>query len=86
MVLAEAMAAQLPVVAAASGAIPEVLDGYGTLFEPGDWRGLADVLACGPLTQPPGTRTPPDAALLRRYSAQAAAERLRGAYAGLLGD
>ena len=31
------------------------------------------------------TRTPPDAALLERYSAPAAAERLRAAYAGLLG-
>ena len=85
MVLAEAMAAQLPVVAAASGAIPEVLDGYGALFQPGDWRGLADVLAAGPLAQPPATRTAPDPALLERYSAAAAAERLRAAYAGLLG-
>jgi len=85
MVLAEAMAAHLPVVAAASGAIPEVLGGYGTLFEPGDWRGLADVLAAGPLAQPAGTRTPPDAALLERYSAAAAAGRLETAYARLLG-
>lgn len=85
MVLAEAMAAHLPVVAAASGAIPEVLGGYGDLFQPGDWRGLADVLATGPLAQPPATRTAPDPALLERYSAAAAAERLRTAYAGLLG-
>jgi glycosyltransferase involved in cell wall biosynthesis len=85
MVLAEAMAAHLPVVAAASGAIPEVLGGYGDLFEPGDWRGLADVLAAGPLARPPATRTAPDPALLERYSSVAAAERLRTAYAGLLG-
>lgn len=85
MVLAEAMAAHLPVVAAASGAIPEVLDGFGTLFQPGDWRGLADALAAGPLARPPGARAAPDAALLRRYSSEAAADRLHGAYAGLLG-
>lgn len=84
MVLAEAMAAHLPVVAAASGAIPEVLGGYGDLFEPGDWRGLADVLAAGPLARPPATRIAPDPPLLERYSAGAAAERLRAAYTGLL--
>lgn len=85
MVLAEAMAAHLPVVAAASGAIPEVLAGYGTVFQPGDWRGLADAIAAGPLSQPPGVRTAPDAALLERYSAGAAARRLRDAYAEALG-
>jgi glycosyltransferase involved in cell wall biosynthesis len=85
MVLAEAMAARLPVVAAASGAIPEVLAGYGTLFEPGDWVGLADALADGPLAAPAGTRARPDPALLERYSAAAAAQRLRAAYAELLG-
>jgi glycosyltransferase involved in cell wall biosynthesis len=85
MVLAEAMAAHLPVVAAASGAIPEVLAGYGSLFQPGDWRGLADVLAAGPLSMSPGTRTAPDATMLERYSADAAAGRLKAAYAELVG-
>jgi glycosyltransferase involved in cell wall biosynthesis len=84
MVLAEAMAARLPVVAAESGAIPEVLGGYGTLFAPGDWVGLASALAAGPLAAAPGTRAAPDLALLERYSAGAAAERLRDAYAELL--
>ena len=84
MVLAEAIAARLPVVAAASGAIPEVLDGYGTLFAPGDWAGLADALAEGPLTQPPGTRAAPAPALVERYSNASAARRLSEAYAGLL--
>jgi glycosyltransferase involved in cell wall biosynthesis len=84
MVLAEAMAARLPVLAAASGAIPEVLGGYGTLFEPGDWAGLADVLARGPLAGAPGARATPDPALLERYSAASAAERLRDAYTALL--
>lgn len=84
MVLVEAMAARLPVVAAASGAIPEVLGGYGALFAPGDWLGLADALVSGPLAEPPGARATPDAALLERYSSAAAAQRLREAYAQLL--
>ncbi len=84
MVLAEAMASRLPVVAAASGAIPEVLDGYGTLFEPGDWRGLAEALAAGPLAAPPGTRGEPEPELLERYSVEAAADRLEAVYERLL--
>ena len=35
----------LPIVAAASGAIPEVLRGAGTLFPAGDWQALAAELA-----------------------------------------
>jgi glycosyltransferase involved in cell wall biosynthesis len=85
MVLTEAMAAHLPVVASTSGAIPEVLDGYGTLFAPGDWVGLAQALETGPLSAPPATRATPDGALVERYSAAAAAERLRAAYGDLLG-
>jgi glycosyltransferase involved in cell wall biosynthesis len=85
MVLAEAMAAGLPVVAAASGAIPEVVDGYGTLVPPGDWIRLAGALLEGPLSGPPGVRATPDPAQLERYSAEAAAKRLREAYDQLLG-
>ena len=48
MVLAEAMAAGLPVVASASRAIPEVMAGQARLFEPGDWSELAAALAAGP--------------------------------------
>jgi len=84
MVLAEAMAAHLPIVAAASGVIPEVLKGHGTLFEPGDWVGLADALAKGPLAEDAGTRDPPDPSLLELYSSEAAAARLRAAYDELL--
>jgi glycosyltransferase involved in cell wall biosynthesis len=86
MVLTEAMAARVPVVAAASGAIPEVLDGYGRLFGPGDWVGLAEVLASGPLAEPTGTRAAADPTRVERFGAEAAADRLRDAYAHLLGS
>ena len=75
MVLIEAMACGTPVVACASGAIPEVLGGAGTLVEPGDWRGLARVLASG---------APGGGADLARYSVDAAAERTAAAYARAL--
>lgn len=80
MVLAEAMAAHVPVVAAASGAIPEVVGDSGTLFAAGDWAGLAAVLAEGPLAGEPGARRAPEPERLERFSAAAAAGRLRAAY------
>jgi glycosyltransferase involved in cell wall biosynthesis len=80
MVIAEAMAAGLPIAAARSGAIPEVLAGAGTLFEPGDWLALARLLAEGPLAAAPGARAAYDPALIERYSLDAAAERLSAAY------
>jgi glycosyltransferase involved in cell wall biosynthesis len=85
MVLAEAMSAGLPILASSSGAIPEVLGGQADTFAPGDWLGLARLLADGPLAQPPGTRAAYDEALVREYSAEAAAERLARAYDDLLG-
>ncbi len=84
MVLAEAMAAGLPIVAAQSGAIPEVCGDAATYFVPGDWMGLATALAAGPLSRPPGERVEAPAELVRRYSAEAAAERLAAAYDRLL--
>jgi glycosyltransferase involved in cell wall biosynthesis len=83
MVLAEAMAAHLPVVAAASGAIPEVLGGYGELFQPGDFIGLADLLT-GVFLRHGHEPAEPPSALIARYSAAAAAERLGSAYRELL--
>jgi glycosyltransferase involved in cell wall biosynthesis len=84
MVLIEALAAGTPVIAAASGAIPEVLGGDGRLFEPGDWLGLARVLAEGPLASGRAFAGTPDLARLERYSVDAAAQRYRDVYAGLL--
>jgi glycosyltransferase involved in cell wall biosynthesis len=80
MVLAEAMAAGLDILAAHSGAIPEVLAGAGTSFAPGDWPELARRLAEGPLSRAPGARVDYPAGLVRRYSTAAMAERLAGAY------
>ena len=81
MVLAEAMAAGAPIVASSSGAIPEVLTGSGAaLFSPGDWAALAEGLATGPLSHPPGQRVGYPAAIVSRFSMTAAAERLAVAY------
>ncbi len=81
MVLAEAMAAGLAIVATTNGAIPEVLAGAPVdLVAPGDWIEIARALAAGPLSRPPGTRVAYPAELVRRYSTAAAAERLAAAY------
>ena len=77
MVLAEAMASGTPVIAAASGAIPEVVGAGGMLFRPGDWLGLARALGQGELV-------PPSGELVERYSAEAAAARLSASYERLL--
>jgi glycosyltransferase involved in cell wall biosynthesis len=87
MVLAEAMAARAPVLASASGAIPEVLGGSGApLFEPGDWVRLAELLVEGPLSREPGSRVVYPAEIVERYSTTAAAERLAAAYERVLGE
>jgi glycosyltransferase involved in cell wall biosynthesis len=78
MVLAEAMAAGVPILASTSGAIPEVLGGQARLFAPGDWPGLARLLA----DVEPGGRVEYD---VSRYTLEAAAARLRDAYARVLG-
>ncbi len=81
MVLAEAAAAGLPIVAADSGAIPEVLRGSGTLVPAGDWRALAEALAVE-LAAPPRRYSPPELAGV--YSVEAAAARYAAAYARVL--
>jgi glycosyltransferase involved in cell wall biosynthesis len=86
MVLAEAMAASLAIVASRSGAIPEVCRDSATYFEPGDWMQLAHVLAAGPLARAPGERVRHPADLVERYSTDAAAARLAAAYGQVLGS
>jgi glycosyltransferase involved in cell wall biosynthesis len=80
LVLAEAMAAGLPIVASSSGAIPEVVGNSGLYFSPGDWMGLARALAEGPLAGAPGERAAHPRELVQRYSSAAAAERLAAIY------
>jgi len=84
MVLAEAMAARLPIVAASSGAIPEVVDESARTFPAGGWPELASLLAEEVLTRPPGTRATYEQSTVDRYSAPAFAERLATAYDELL--
>lgn len=85
MVLVEAAAAGTPIVACATGAIPEVLGDGGALVGAGDWIGLARALAAGPLAGPaPAPRVPADRTRLDAYSTAAAAERLRTHYRELL--
>ena len=87
MVLVEAAAAGTPIVACATGAIPEVLDGAGTLVGAGDWIGLARALVAGPLAGPaPAPRVAADRERLARYTAQAAADRYRALYERLLAE
>lgn len=81
MVLAESLAAGVPVLAAESGAIPEVLAGAGTLFRPGDWLQLAELLEEA-VSAPPRRERHDE--LVARYSTEAAAERLRAAYERVL--
>jgi glycosyltransferase involved in cell wall biosynthesis len=86
LVLAEAMAASLAIVASRSGAIPEVCRDSATYFEPGDWMQLAHVLAAGPLARAPAERVRHPADLVERYSTDAAAVRLAAAYGQVLGS
>jgi glycosyltransferase involved in cell wall biosynthesis len=84
MVLAEAVASALPIAAAASGAIPEVLRGQAPTFAPGDWPALARILAEGPLARQPGERASYPPGIVDGYSSVKFADRLADAYAGLL--
>jgi glycosyltransferase involved in cell wall biosynthesis len=82
MVLAEAMASALPLVASTSGAIPEVAGPQAAYFAPGDWVGLAGALRDTLARPRPGT--PVDPERVQRFSVRAAADRLAAAYDELL--
>jgi len=89
MVLAEAMAGGLPIVATRCGAIAEVVgepagDGGVGLVAPGDWVSLATALRSGPLRDGGPWRYDHDPARTARYSQDAAAGRLADAYDRLL--
>jgi glycosyltransferase involved in cell wall biosynthesis len=84
MVLAEALASGLPIAAATSGAIPEVLRGQAPTFASGDWPALARILADGPLARNPGERVAYADGILDAYSSVAFADRLADAYAEVL--
>jgi glycosyltransferase involved in cell wall biosynthesis len=84
MVLAEAMAGGVPVIASASGAIPEVVGADAASVAPGDWRGLARKLAEGPLAGAPGAGAAHHPERLNRFGAGAAGARLAAAYDELL--
>jgi glycosyltransferase involved in cell wall biosynthesis len=80
LVLAEAMAAGLPIVASSSGAIPEVAGDSADYFVPGDWLGLARLLTAGPLSRRPGERVVHPEERVGQFSTSAAAERVAAAY------
>jgi glycosyltransferase involved in cell wall biosynthesis len=81
MVLAEALAAGVPIVASSSGAIPEVAGPSARYVAAGDYVGLADALA--DLPGEPHRIADPER--VQRFSADAAAGRLAGAYEQLAG-
>jgi len=87
-VLPEAMASGLPVVAAQSGSIPEVVGPSGIIVPPSDFMGLADALA--PLVAERGMREDlgrkAREEAVRRYDSNKNAEKLKEAYLDLLED
>jgi glycosyltransferase involved in cell wall biosynthesis len=78
------MAAGIPIVASTCGAIPEVAGPSASYFAPGDWLGLAKLLAEGPLARPPGVRVEHPGERLQRFSSTEAAARLTKAYESVL--
>jgi glycosyltransferase involved in cell wall biosynthesis len=82
MVLAEALAAGVPIAGSTSGAIPEVAGETVRTFAPGDWLGLARVL--GEVLAAPEAHRIRDPERVRRYSSSAAAARIGSVYDDLL--
>lgn len=89
MVLAEAMAAGTPILASASGAIPEVVGAHAQCYSPGDWVGLASRISAvldrgGDPSAGAVAPSPARAAAIGEYSTEAAAARIAAAYDELL--
>ncbi len=82
MVLAEAHASGLPIITTTSGAIPEVAGPQASYVAPGDWVGLAERLR--ELTSAREPHRIRDPERVRRFSTDAAAQRLASAYRSLL--
>jgi glycosyltransferase involved in cell wall biosynthesis len=80
MVLAEAMAAGVPMIVSTSGAIPEVAGEEAEYFAPGDWMAIARAIAEGPLSRAPATRVAYPAERLESYSVGATAKRIAAAF------
>ena len=80
LVLAEAMAAGLPMIVSASGAIPEIAGEQATHIPPGDWMAVARALAAGPLARPAAQRVEYNSERVARFSVDSAARRLAAAY------
>ncbi len=78
MVLVEAMACGVPILASSSGAIPEVVGESARLFAPGDWVALAGRLRDALADPRPHAVAEPER--VERFSAAAAAARLADAY------
>lgn len=83
MVLAEAMAAGLPILASSSGAIPEVAGPHARYFTPGDWPTLAEQLAVQ-LAEPGSSWPRAHQNKAMSYSTEAAAAGLAAAYDDVL--
>src|SRR5262249_16051938 len=84
LVLLQAMAAGLPILASWSGGIPEVCGDAATYFAAGDWLGLAVELAECPLSRRPGEHIEYPRERVQHFGTAAMAERIAAVYDRML--